>query len=175
MNLMIKFFCFLLILGLAGLFVLKKPNGSPWLSIDDFIPNTQGISKSITSLLNSAKNTPTNNTTETSNTQAISDSGVYRWKDANGQWQFSDTPPEGTQAEAMHVSGNLNSDLAEEYVPPKEEEEDNTVISTTDPTAGNSLLPASLSPDKISTLMKDTQNIQKIMDDRTSQIEKQLQ
>jgi hypothetical protein len=173
MNLMIKFFCFVLILGLAGLFVLKKPNGSPWLNTEDFIPNTQGITAMIQSLSNSIKKTPASDTTHTTSTQAISESGVYRWKDASGQWQFSDTPPENIQAEAMKVSGNLNSDLAEKYTPPEEAQEEHA-INTTDPTISSSI-PASLSPEKISTLMKDTQNIQKIMDERTSTIEKQLQ
>lgn len=175
MNLMIKFFCFILILGLAGLFVLKKPDGSPWLSTDDFIPDTQSITTIVQSITQKVKNTAATDTADTTHTtsqQAISASGVYRWKDANGQWQFSDTPPEGQQAEAMHVSGNLNSDLSEKYTPPEEEKEE-TVINTT--TNTQEAIPASLSPEKISTLMKDAQNIQKIMDERTSTIDKNLQ
>jgi hypothetical protein len=168
MSLMIKFFCFVLVAGLAGMFVLKKPDGSTWLSADDFIPDTSAITSDVKTLLNKAKNaSPTN---DSAKENAQNDSGIYRWKDASGQWQYSDTAPVHQQAEAIHVSGNLNSDLVEKFTPPAPE-------STATPSAdnGNSILPATLSPDKISTLIKDANNVQKLMDGRGDQLEKQLQ
>lgn len=32
-----------------------------------------------------------------------SSAGVYKWKDAEGNWQFSDQPPEGVDAEQVQI------------------------------------------------------------------------
>jgi hypothetical protein len=92
---------------------------------------------------------------------------IYRWKDAHGQWQYSDTAPSDQTAEPINVSGNLNSDLVEKMTPPPQEE--------TSPTnTVSSIIPTTIAPDKISTLMKDAKNIQQLMDDRTSQLNQHL-
>ena len=74
MKLFSKLMLLLLVVGIAGLFFLKKPNGSPWLDWRDFIPNqvTQALKKPAPTL--------------------------YRWQDEKGQWQYGDTPPEDQQA-----------------------------------------------------------------------------
>lgn len=164
MGLMIKFFCALLVIGLVGLFVLKKPDGSPWLSIADFTPDTTLIKNDALSLINKVKKTTASDTGEKKQ------GGIYRWKDANGQWQFSDTAPTDQTAETITVSGNLNSDLSEKYTPPKKPE--NKIVDK--PEASNSIIPSTLSPEKISKLMKDANNVQQLMDERASQMEKQL-
>ncbi len=162
MGLMIKLFCAILVIGLAGLFVLKKPDGTPWLSASDFIPNTDGISADAKALLNkvSSENTSTNKSGD-----------VYRWKDKNGQWRYSDTPPDNQTAENISVSGNLNSDLAEKAPKP-------TVSTQTEETEtskkATSILPATLSQDQVSKLIEDTNNVQQLIDDRQSQLEQRL-
>lgn len=118
MSLIIKFFCFLLALGLAGLFVLKEPDGSPWLSIDEFIPNTQALIANTLSLANKTKQMVEKKAVNDTNNN---NDNIYRWEDDSGQWQYSDTPPTNHTVESIHVSGNLNSDIVEKFTPPPEE------------------------------------------------------
>ncbi|MGH1487754.1 MAG: DUF4124 domain-containing protein [Cellvibrionaceae bacterium] len=154
MKLIVKFFCFLLVLGFAGLFVLKKPDGTPWLSLDDFIPDIS---------VGSVKDAlPGGN-----------EVAVYRWKDAEGNWQYSDTPPGNNTAEQVLVNTNLNRDLVPEFKPSK--------VADTKPKSGKALLikDSSISPttvpmDKIPELVDDAKNVQQLMDDRTKQLEKAM-
>lgn len=172
MNLMLKLICFVFVLGFAGLFVLKKPDGTPWLSTSDLMPDTKNLSADAMSLLNAAKKQTTTDSTATAANTMSSNSGVYRWKDEHGQWQFSDTPPAHIQAEMMQVTGDLNKDIAEKYTPPEKQEEASIDAPAT--ATESSVLPTSLSPEKVSKLIKDANNIQQLMDDRGSQIESQL-
>lgn len=170
MSLPIKFFCALFVIGFAGLFILKKPDGTPWLSANDFAPDTSALMSEASALMKQAKNassTITLNSDDVDNKAEKNSSGIYRWKDQDGQWQYSDTPPQNQTAETITVSGHLNRDLvdttslqaARETKP--EEQTTNT----------SGIIPASMSPEKISKLIEDTQNVQKLMDDRQSQID----
>ncbi len=165
MNLAIKFFCCLLVLGLAGLFVLKQPDGTPWLSLNDFAPDLSKVATSVEGLINTL--TPD---TSSTNSDADTQNGIYRWKDANGQWQFSDTAPSGLQAETVELSGELNRDLVEQYTPPEPITRTNTAEPNPSNT-NNSVIPATLSPEKISELIKDANNVQQLMDDRATKID----
>ena len=95
MKLFSKLIVLLLVVGIAGLFFLKKPNGSPWLDWRDFVPNqiTQAMKKPAPTL--------------------------YRWQDEKGQWQYGDAPPENQQASIVKNTTPVNSmktiDLPEGY------------------------------------------------------------
>jgi hypothetical protein len=173
MSLPIKVFSAVLILGCAGLFVLKKPDGSPILSMQDFLPNISSLALDAKKLIRNAKNITASigndsekNSEDNTEQTAHAESGIYRWKDSNGQWQFSDTPPINQAAEAMNVSGNLNKDLVATYEPPEEPTVENDTATT--PTA--SLVPMTISPDEVSKLMEDVNNMQQLMDDRAEQL-----
>jgi hypothetical protein len=176
MSLPIKAFSAVLILGCAGLFVLKKPDGTPILSMQDFLPDISSLALDAKKLIRDAKeltssigNSPDGNSEDGAEQNAQAESGIYRWKDSNGQWQFSDTPPTNQSAEAINVSGNLNKDLVATYEPPKELAiENDTANSNTGSTA--SLVPMTISPDEVSKLMKDVNNMQQLMDDRGEQL-----
>lgn len=99
---------------------------------------------------------------------------VYKWKDAEGNWQFSDTPPENDVAEQVTVSTHLNRDIAP---PPPETRE----VTTTESKSGKTKLirddgfaPTTISPDKISTLVEDAKNVQKLVDDRKKQLDEAI-
>lgn len=172
MNLAIKFFCFILVIGLAGLFVLKKPDGQAWLSVDDFTPDLNKI----TSKANTFFSRP-NTSTQEASTEAVTikkSNGIYRWKDANNRWQYSDTPPKHQQVEAIHVSGELNGDLVEEYKPPKSDNA--SVLGASNSTQEvTNIIPPTLSPEKVSKLIEDANNIQQLIDDRAAKIEQYTQ
>ncbi len=77
-----------LIIGLALIgamvlpFFMTGPDGLPLMTMDKFIDD----------------NTPEVLDTPTE---------VYRWKDADGVWQFGDTPPETVNAETVEIEENL--------------------------------------------------------------------
>ncbi|MGS2718194.1 DUF4124 domain-containing protein [Eionea flava] len=172
MSLRIKVMCALLILGCAGLFILKKPDGRPVLSIDEFLPDTSEISTLAQTLLDEFDNiyneastilAETENSDIQQSVEPANDSKIYRWKDNNGNWQFSDTPPSNQTAEAIQVSGDLNKDLSVTYTAPEKEIVSDDIPASAQP---SSVLPMTVSPDKVSKLIEDANNIQKLMDDR---------
>ena len=156
MNLIVKFFCFLLVLGIAGLFFIKKPDGTPWLSLDDFIPDARSI-----------KNTLDDAMPEQIIGGGESESvAVYKWRDSNGTWQYSDRPPKGLEAEQIFVSSNANRDLSPAPLPtidpePAENKNGRAVFIK-----DSSLSPTTIAPDKIATLIEDAKNIQNLVDER---------
>lgn len=165
MSLIIKFFAFLLVLGLAGLFVLKDPNGQPFLSWDNFIPEPSSIASSIEQVLPEQ--------VAISKDTAM----VYRWQDANGNWQFSDVPPDNVAVEQIIVETHLNSDIA----PPAPTSR--PVVSNSGSGRavfiGDSNKPSpgvgtTASPDNIKQLIEDAQNVQGLMDNRTKQLDESL-
>lgn len=95
MKLFYKLMLLILVAGVAGLFFVKKPNGSPMLNWQDFVPSqiTQAMKKPAPTL--------------------------YRWQDEKGQWQYGDTPPEDQQAAIVKNTTPVNSmktiDLPEGY------------------------------------------------------------
>jgi len=100
---------------------------------------------------------------------------VYRWKDANGHWQFSDAAPSNTNAEQILVDTHLNSDIA----PPA------PVARTPEPSnrsgqaifIGESNKPSigtTVSPDKIGQLIDDANNVQNLLDNRDQQLQEAL-
>ena len=193
MSLMIKFFCILLVLGVAGLFIVKKPDGSPWLSVNDFIPENIASTDSIRQLMNNALDTLKKTTSSLSNneygisddhegnsegnhhiekasTEKLDNGSIHRWKDSKGQWQYSDKKPLNQITETVNITGNLNQDLYEQRTLDVRQE----VNSPQEKNSDASQLPnraASISPEKISTLIKDAKNIQKLVDDRQRKLE----
>ncbi len=153
MSIIIKMFIALFIIGFSGLFILKQPDGKPWLSLNEFLPDRNTI-KTIT---------PSRHNHDDKQT-------IYRWKDASGQWQFSDKPPAENASEEIQLSGHLNRDLAEK------------VTTKTKPTTSTENNPAptkntehstKLSPENIAKLMDDAKNVQHLINDRNAQLNTQ--
>ncbi len=165
MSLAIKFFCFLLVLGFAGLFVLKKPDGTPWLSLDSIIPDLS---------IGSIKDTIDDAMPE----QVLGGNDsvpVYRWKDAEGNWQFSDAPPPESQAaEQIMVGTDVNRDLAPVFTPRPAETASPKKSGKAILIKDSPLSPTTISPDKISKLVDDAKNVQNLVDDRQKQLDDAL-
>lgn len=158
MSFGIKLMMVSLVLGMAGLFVIKKPDGTPWLTINEFLPNSQSISVITENMSQTLEKVSPPNNDSKENQHSI-----YRWRDNNGNWQFSDKPPEGVNAQALQVSGNLNRDLAE----------DSQSASATDtgekPTPSTPI--TAFSNSKIQQLIEDTHKAKQLMENRESQLE----
>ncbi|MFT6101588.1 MAG: hypothetical protein ACJATV_000018 [Granulosicoccus sp.] len=174
MSLFIKALFVILILGFAGLFVFKKADGTPILSIYELRPKVTSVISNVRQIVGKIKNLkPSAPETIDNNEWGVpqekkAKSDIYRWKDGNGQWQFSDTPPKNQSAESINVSGDLNKDLVNTYVPPEEPKE----VSTTNETSSPGISPMTISPKKLSKLIEDANNIQQLSDERAAKLEK---
>jgi len=97
-----------LILALAAPFIMKKPDGTPFMTWEELMPSTEGVLSKIKS-------------------STKPDTQLYRWKDSKGHWQYTDTPPENGQGERFSVKTTINSmktiELPEGYQPKEEEPE----------------------------------------------------
>ena len=169
MSFGIKVMMGLLALGMAGLFVVKKPDGTPWLNIKDFLPDQSSITEISQTANKALKNAESSIGHPDSN--KISTAGkIYRWKDQQGNWQFSDTPPENLPAETMQVSGNLNRDLAEPATVNKEKPEATSPSSTAVPSTSPL---SAFSPEKVQKLMEDTEKVKSLMENREKHLNQQ--
>ena len=165
MGLIVRFFSFLIVLGVAGLFFIKKPDGTPWLSLDDFAPDTRSIKRSINDAL-----------PEQVVGGGLSDSvSVYKWKDAEGNWQYSDKPPEGGTAQQVLVGTDVNRDLAPVPLPSSnrtaQPQQKGKAILIKD---SGGFSPTTISPEKIPTLINDAKDVQALMNNRQQQLDEAL-
>ena len=158
-----KFFIYLItiivIIALAGLFVFKQPNGQAWLSIEDFLLNTQAINEKVNLVTNQLHEVFKSNIPEKNTTVK-----VYRWKDSNGNWSYSD------KSKAPNESTELLFDQNNIVVLPAF---DTTTTNSSNPiknhgnTASKDLI---TKPNKVVELYKDVNNVQGLMDTRQDTI-----
>lgn len=157
MSLVNKCLIFIAVVGMAGLFVIKKPDGGLWLEVSDFIPSASSIKAWL-------RNAVPEQVVGGSDVVA-----VYRWQDAEGNWRYSDKPlAEG--AEQVMVSTDLNKDL----VPIRPE----PAAPSSEPKKGKALLikdsrisSNTVSSGKIPELIDEAKSIQQLMDARTGVLE----
>lgn len=162
MRLMIKFFIFILVLGLGAPFILKKPDGTPLMDARQLIPDVKSWSTDISGWWNRMKRKVPE---ATGGAVGGEETTVYRWKAPDGSWQFSDTPPVQGEADKITVDPNANliQGLPEQQEPELDSQEDED--------SGIGLpLPMTISPDQVKKLKEDAENIQKLMDDRADQL-----
>ena len=110
MNIFYKLLILCMIAATSGLFVLKGPNGKPFLSYKDFIPD---ISKQVAQAKEIAAKTPMGQaqameSSEQATTAVLKKNNFYKWKDAYGTWQFSEEAPKGSQFSIVTVDPKAN-------------------------------------------------------------------
>ncbi|MCG7532336.1 polymorphic toxin type 28 domain-containing protein [Psychrobium sp. MM17-31] len=168
MKLFIKLMLALVIIAVGGLFILKKPDGTPWLNINDFTPSTSPL-ENITKQFESSLNDAQQSAAELIGDKSVENKPViYRWKNQDGNWQMSDLPPtDGTPFETVHVeqSGNIidlsagSSQVVENNKPSVI-----TNYSLMIPT------PTTTSSQQTKKLIEDAKNIQSLLDKRAEKI-----
>lgn len=164
-----KFFVYLIsiisIIALAGLFIFKQPNGQAWLSVDGFLPNAQVIDKKINSATSKFQQVFEKFAPEKENNVK-----VYRWKDSNGHWSYSDKPQAPFESEEILfdpkdiiVLPAFDAATIDSSKPNSKEKHDdvspNSVITT---------------PSKVLDLYKDANNVQKLMDARQQKVSRAI-
>ncbi len=93
---------------------------------------------------------------------------VYRSKDKYGNWQYSQTAPAGVNAEQVKVT-----DRSIRMPKPSDKLSDILAVNDKKPekTKASSAFSMSLPIDKVQGLVKDTQNIQKTLEDREAKMQ----
>jgi|GEM_PF-1377308 len=175
----------IVLLGFGGLFVLKQPNGSPWLSVNDFynfqsvnqkiIDFKKGVADQTQSLLNSdlLKSDLLSAISLDENAQTI-----YKWQDQQGTWHYSDSKPDN------NTKPNNKINITKVWIKP----ENVMVIPAFKPASNDTINPTYNNnqtknyksntplnhPHKLKTVIQDTLNVQAIMDNRTNRLDNQL-
>lgn len=178
MKFFIKLLLLLLVLGMAGPFFLKRPDGSPWMTLDQVmptneLPNSEGLKSQLSYQLQKTKQWLSNTIPKfASESGPDSSSGseatkVYRWKGSDGSWQLSDQPPADGQAEMILVDPNTN--LIQGLSEPVEEE----IVEQT-PAQERSVgvpLPMTVPLDQVSKLQEDAKKVQEQLNKRNEALE----
>ncbi len=135
-----------LVIGTSGLFFLKRPDGQPWLSVSDFVPETT----SIPTLLEATSK---------------GEIQVYRWQDKNGHWHLSDQPPAGEPFDTVNVDPNTNLIQGVSSEPDAQDEDPQKSVSAPIPS------PLTISPGKVQKLIEDAKNVQELANERERQLQ----
>ena len=134
-----------LLAAFVGLFFVNGPSGEPILKVSDLKPETPELVR-----------TPSKPTK------------VYKWKDENGIWQFSNEPMEGEDVEVMELDGKINTIPAVSVAA-------QNAGGVQGSTSGLSAIPSgltSVSPGKIAEMMDSVNNMQETVDGRKALVDK---
>lgn len=168
----VKYFSYILVMvmfiGVGSLFVLKRPDGKPWLSLQAIAEKAQGATDNVFKDAQSKLNKSVQNVTGSS--ADASGGTIYKWQDANGNWVYSDQPNTKGKSQTHTLdTSKVTIMAAEDTAILKELATQKAHIDTKLKT------PSALSPSEIKQLMKDAKNIQKLMDERTKKIDKAIE
>lgn len=142
--------------ALAGLFVLKKPDGTAWLTFNDL-----GLNLPTTMSVNSI-DIPGKTT-------------IYRWKDGDS-WSFSGEFPEGVDPALVEITYiNPDTNLIQGLRPAKDsstEDLSGQLPDKLEPDQDFTMpVPLTIQPDQVLKLLEDARNMQGVMDDRVDEID----
>ncbi|NIB39569.1 DUF4124 domain-containing protein [Pseudomaricurvus alkylphenolicus] len=161
MKWMIKSMLLILVVGLVAPFFLKRPDGQPWMTINpDWYPSalwqrlTGGVNQALPDFSGDSS-APTR---------------VYKWRDKDGSWRYSDTPPEGIDAQSLDINPDTN---LIQGLPQKQSEQQKKSQPATDNDLPGVPLPLTVSPDQVQKMMDDARNVQQLMDQRSEMLEQQ--
>ncbi|MBL4681368.1 MAG: hypothetical protein JKY88_11695 [Pseudomonadales bacterium] len=157
----LKVMALLLVAAFVGLFFIDGPNGQPIVVIDDFIPE---VPQSLDEIIPSS-----------ADLQPTGPTKVYKWKDENGIWQFSNRKEDsvdikGNVVDVMELDGDINIMPAVDILPAKVRNAERTTKK-----ADFSSLPTGLTtvaPDKIGEMMDTVNNLQDTVDQRKQDLDK---
>lgn len=172
MKLFIKLLVLFVILALAGPFFLKKPDGTPWMTIDQIVPNFSGVGSWWAKTKNQASKLSAE-AGQAAGNEYFGQTQVYKWRAPDGSWRYSDKPPvdqsqlQGSAAgvETIYVDPNTNmiQGLPEEPEPVAEEAE--TAETPAIP------LPMTVSPTQAKELINEAHKVKELMEQRNNALE----
>ncbi len=177
MKIFIKFMIFIVVLGLAGPFIMKGPDGLPLMDYRDFIPDFSSAKSSMQRWWgNVGAQVSSANDAAQSDQNGSDDDGidkwgktrVYQWQDENGVWQYTDRPPTGIETKTLWLNPNENIVLSPAQ--PVSEVADDEDSDAQDP--GFELpLPFTVSPAEVPQLIEDAKGVKELMEKRNEMLE----
>lgn len=163
MKFFVNIIFLILICALIGLFVLKKPNGQAWLSMDELSFNTETVPLQLNSIKHKVSAVYNG-----LSSKASSEVKIYRWKDDNGNWVYSDKIADARDVEEVLLDPN------DVIVLPAANESTMYSLNFKEAPAKLAQSPVTVSANKVTTLFKDANNVQKLMDNRQQELSKAL-
>lgn len=145
---LIRLMFFVVILACAALFFIKGDDGKPLMTIEKLF---EGLPGSPSDLLSWKAETPA--------TPVVT--RIYKWKDENGVWQFSDSPLDEEGAEIMELDGQIN--IVPAFKPPGGVDEEKT------PAAIPGVM--TVSPREAGNMLDTVNNLQETMDQRKADMD----
>jgi len=173
MKIFIKLLCFVVILGLVGPFIMRAPNGQPYMDYRKLIPSLSGAQNSMKRWWNnddaehqSAEEKIQSNETSTN---SWGKTRIYRWQDENGVWQYTDKPPTNVNVETLWLNPNENI-VASQPVSTVSEIAETEANAAKQP--GFELpLPLTVAPSEVPQLFEDAQQLRELMQQRNEKLE----
>ncbi|MBV1869909.1 MAG: DUF4124 domain-containing protein [Gammaproteobacteria bacterium] len=106
MKLYIKVLLFIVVLGVAAPFIMKRPDGRPLMSVSDLAGDSALLTSfgHMTRLLGFNKDSATLNGSDDQRELTT----VHKWQDEDGNWHFSDDEPENVASETLKINPNQN-------------------------------------------------------------------
>ena len=144
----IKLMIFVVILACAGLIFVKGRDGKPLMTVEKLL---EGLPSSPSDLLSREAETPA--------TPAVT--RVYKWKDENGVWQFSNSPLDEEGAEVIELDGQIN--IVPAFNPPE------GVDKKTAPVAIPGVM--TVSPQEAGNMLDTVDNLQETVDQRKADMD----
>lgn len=138
----IKLMILIVILACVAPFFIKGPTGEPLMTLEDWIPDE----------MPEVRSTP-------------EETVVYKWKDENGVWQFTNEPVEGLDVEQMVLDGQINT--MESLQKPDRMKRATSINADAIPSG---LL--TVAPDKVSEMMDTVNNLQETIDQRKADMDR---
>ena len=157
---MIKMLIGLLIIACIAPLFIKGPDGEPIMTLDDWKIE---LPDSVSRLMGQASSGIRSSDPGESASEPMQ---VYRWQDENGQWHFSNTPPDMVSAEEVEI-GEVN--VMEAYVPAPQPEPEATAAEMTMP--GSPMV----SSGQVQQMMETITNLQETVDQRKADLDQAVQ
>lgn len=164
------FLIMILLIAVASLFVIKRPDGKAWLSLD-------AITQSIAAKVNDAKfegqqliDKTASGLSSLGKDPAPTTTTIYKWQDEKGVWHYSDKPNAFGDSEQVELDSSKITVMAAEDTrilnslgqKPKNEPMNPAIGLTT------------IKPGEVKQLVEDAKNVQQLMDNRQKQLDEQI-
>ena len=165
MKLFVRLMGLVLVLALAGPFILQGPDGKPLMEMADV---TSGIAKQWRAM-----------TTNLQRSAGNDDAGkveVHRWRDANGQWHYSDGDGAAPDAEVLLVDPNVNvMDAPPRRAAPADEGDTQAAPRAAPADSARSAiddipLPLTISPGQVKQVVDDARSVESVLEKREQQL-----
>ncbi len=164
MKLFIKLMVLVLIAALAAPFFIKGPDGRPLMEASDFRGSLADARRSVERQWRSI-------TSRFGRGSGGNTATVYRWRDADGNWVYSDQPNPAGNSEQVTVRTDVNvMDLPD--APPPAAPAAAPGAAPARPDESSPMVPLILQPERVDQLFEDVKKIESDAAQRAEELER---